>query len=171
VVVIGNLPYSVSKPILFKLVEARHALDLVILTLQKEVAERVVAGPGSKRYGHLAVLTQLVAEVEIAFTIPPGAFTPPPLVESAVVRITPLKTPRVFVADETFFRRVVKAAFGQRRKTLGNALSGGLALLVREVQAALRSSGIDPQRRAESLTLAEFVRLTDHLRVFIGASS
>jgi 16S rRNA (adenine1518-N6/adenine1519-N6)-dimethyltransferase len=165
-VVVGNLPYSVSKPILFRLVEAR-AFDLMVLTLQKEVAERLVAGPGSKRYGSLSVLTQLVADVEIAFTIPPGAFTPPPSVESAVVRMTPLKAPRASVGDEAFFRRVVKAAFGQRRKTLGNALSGGLALPVRDVQEALRASGIDPRLRAESLTLEEFAKLTDHLRPFV----
>ena len=163
-VVVGNLPYSVSKPILFRLVEAGTAIDLMVLTLQKEVAERLVAGPGSKRYGSLSVLTQLVADVEIAFTIPPGAFTPPPLVESAVVRMTPLKAPRASIGDEAFFRRVVKAAFGQRRKTLGNALSGGLALPARDVQEALRASGIDPQLRAESLTLSEFARLADQLK-------
>ena len=167
VVVIGNLPYSVSKPILFRLIEARRAIDLMVLTLQKEVAERLVALPGTKQYSFLAVLTQLVAETQIALTIPPGAFKPPPKVESAVVTLTPLKTPCVPVADEDFFSRVVKAAFSQRRKTLANALSGGLRLPAKSIQAALEAAGIDPTRRAETLTLSEFARLTDHLRLFI----
>ena len=165
VVVVGNLPYSVSKPILGRLIEARGAIDLLVLTLQKEVAERLVAVPGTKEYSFLAVLTQLISDVRIAFTIPPGAFSPPPKVESAVVCLTPLREPRVSVPDEAFFGRVVKAAFGQRRKTLSNALQGGLALPSRAIQAALRASAIDPQRRAETLTLAEFARLANQLKL------
>jgi 16S rRNA (adenine1518-N6/adenine1519-N6)-dimethyltransferase len=164
VVVVGNLPYSVSKPILFRLIEARAAIDLMVLTIQKEVADRIVAEPGSKRYGSLSVLTQLVMEPKIAFTIPAGAFNPPPKVESAVVQMTPLTEPRVPVLDEAAFRQVVKAAFSQRRKTLANALSGGLQLSSQAVQTALRASAIDSQRRAETLTLSEFSRLTDQLK-------
>jgi 16S rRNA (adenine1518-N6/adenine1519-N6)-dimethyltransferase len=159
VVVVGNLPYSVSKPILERLVEARAAVSEMVLTLQKEVAERVAAGPGSKRYGALSVLTQLYCEVRLALAIPPGAFRPPPKVDSAVLHLRVLATPRVPVADERGFQRVVKAAFGQRRKNLANALAGGLGLGVATARHRLETAGIDPSRRAESLSLQEFSRL------------
>ncbi len=163
VVVVGNLPYSVSKPILFRLIEARTALSSLTLMLQKEVAERVVASPGSKRYGSLSVLTQLHTDPRLAFTVPPGAFTPPPDVESAVVQLTVLPGPRVPLADEAAFRQVVKAGFAQRRKTLANALSGGLGLPVETARVWLTAAGIDPTRRAETLTLDDFARLSSQI--------
>jgi 16S rRNA (adenine1518-N6/adenine1519-N6)-dimethyltransferase len=161
VVVVGNLPYSVSKPILERLVEARAAVSEMVLTLQKEVAERIAAGPGSKRYGSLSVLTQLYCDVRLAVTIPPGAFRPPPEVESAVVHLSVLAVPRVRVRDEGRFRQVVKAAFGQRRKTLANALAGGLHSSVATARQRLAAAGIEPARRAETLSLEEFSRLTE----------
>jgi 16S rRNA (adenine1518-N6/adenine1519-N6)-dimethyltransferase len=160
VLVVGNLPYSVSKPILFRLIEARAALSSLTLMLQREVAERVVASPGSRRYGSLSVLSQLYADPRLAFTVPPGAFTPSPEVESAVVQLTVLMEPRVQLEDEAAFRRVVKAGFGQRRKTLANALSGGLGIPVEAARRWLIASGIDPLRRAETLTLDEFACLS-----------
>lgn len=160
VVVVGNLPYSVSKPILARLVQARTAISEMILTLQKEVAERVAAEPGSSRYGTLSVLTQLYCEVRLAMTIPPGAFRPPPEVDSAVLHLSVLPAPRVSLADEPFFHRVVKAAFSQRRKSLANALASGLRLPVTAVRERLAATGIDPIRRAETLSLDEFSRLT-----------
>lgn len=160
VVVVGNLPYSVSKPILARLVQARTAISEMILTLQKEVAERVAATPGSSRYGTLSVLTQLYCEVRLAMAIPPGAFRPPPEVDSAVLHLSVLPAPRVSLADEPFFHRVVKAAFSQRRKSLANALAGGLRLPVTAVRERLAATGIDPIRRAETLSLDEFSRLT-----------
>lgn len=163
VVVVGNLPYSVSKPILFRLIEARTALSSLTLMLQKEVAERVVAEPGSKRYGSLSVLTQIYTVPRLAFTVPPGAFAPPPEVESAVVHFMVLPEPRVPLADEAAFHRVVKAGFGQRRKTLANALSGGLDLPAETARGWLTASGIDPARRAETLTLEEFARLSSRI--------
>jgi len=159
VVVVGNLPYSASKPILERLVEARTAVSEMVLTLQKEVAERVAAGPGSKRYGALSVLTQLYCDVRLAATIPPGAFKPLPQVDSAVIHLWVLAAPRVPVADERRFRRIVKAAFGQRRKTLANALAGGLGVSAATARQWLAAAGLDPSRRAETLTLEEFSRL------------
>ncbi len=164
VVVVGNLPYSASKPILERLVEARTAVSEMVLTLQKEVAERVAAAPGSKRYGTLSVLTQLYCDVRLAMTIAPEAFRPPPKVESAVLYLRVLPAPRVPVSDEPRFQRLVKAAFSQRRKTLANALAGGLRCGVETARQALRAAGIDPQRRAETLSLEEF----SHLNSFAG---
>src|SRR5262245_13356080 len=126
VLVIGNLPYSVGKPIVAALLEARAVIDRMVLMLQREVAERLAAPPGGKVYGALSVLTQAVCDVELALRVPPGAFRPPPKVESAVVRLTPRATPRVPPDLEGRFREVVRAAFAQRRKTLGNALAAGL---------------------------------------------
>jgi 16S rRNA (adenine1518-N6/adenine1519-N6)-dimethyltransferase len=159
VVVVGNLPYSVSKPILLRLVEARSAIARMVLTLQKEVAERIVAGPGTKRYGALSILTQLYCGVRLVFTIPPGAFVPAPQVESAVVQLTTLPAPRVRLENERFFHRVVKAAFARRRKTVANGLAGGLGLPAEAVKHALAAVGIDPTRRAETLSIEEFARL------------
>jgi 16S rRNA (adenine1518-N6/adenine1519-N6)-dimethyltransferase len=159
VVIVGNLPYSVSKPILERLVAARTAVSEMVLTLQKEVAERVAAGPGSKRYGALSVLTQLYCDVRLALAIPPGAFRPPPKVDSAVLHLRVLAGPRVPVGDEGRFHRLVKAAFGQRRKTLANALAGGLGVSVATARQWLAAAGIDPGRRAETLSLEEFSRL------------
>jgi len=170
VVVVGNLPYSASKPILEHLVEARAAISEMVLTLQKEVAERVAAAPGSKRYGTLSVLTQLYCEVRLAMTIPPGAFRPPPKVESSVLRLRVLPAPRVPLADEVLFHRVVKAAFSQRRKNLANALAGGLRLSVEAARVYLSNAGIDPTRRAETLSLDEFARLTAFFAPILSGS-
>jgi len=159
VVVVGNLPYSVSKPILERLVEARTAISEIVLTLQKEVAERVAAAPGGKRYGALSVLTQLYCEARVAMTIPPGAFRPSPKVDSAVLHLKVLPAPRVSVRDEGSFQRLVKAAFSQRRKNLANALAGGLGAPVLTARQWLLDAGIDPARRGETLSLEEFSRL------------
>ncbi|MBI3028774.1 MAG: ribosomal RNA small subunit methyltransferase A [Candidatus Rokubacteria bacterium] len=159
VVVVGNLPYSVSKPILERLVAARTAVSEMVLTLQKEVAERVAAGPGSKRYGALSVLTQLYCDARLALAIPPGAFRPPPKVDSAVLHLRVRAAPRAPIGDEERFHRLVKAAFSQRRKTLANALAGGLGVSVATARQWLGAAGIDGGRRAETLSLEEFSRL------------
>lgn len=163
VVVLGNLPYSVSKPILGALVAARAAIDAMALMLQREVAERVAAGPGGKIYGSLSVLTQLSCDVRIALRVPPGAFRPPPKVESAVLAVHPLAAPRVPVADPLRFEAVVLAAFAQRRKTLANALAAGLGRPVAEVRGAALAAGVDPGRRGETLTILEFAVLAAQL--------
>jgi 16S rRNA (adenine1518-N6/adenine1519-N6)-dimethyltransferase len=163
VLVVGNLPYSVGKPILMALVEARTAIDAMALMLQREVAERVAAAPGGKTYGSLSVLTQLYCDVRIALRVPPGAFRPPPKVESAVLRLDVLRSPRVPLADERRFHTVVRAAFAQRRKTLANALAAGLGRPADAIRLAAEAAGIDPARRAETLTIAEFAALAARL--------
>ncbi|MBI4609680.1 MAG: ribosomal RNA small subunit methyltransferase A [Candidatus Rokubacteria bacterium] len=164
VVVVGNLPYSAAKPILERLVAARGAVSEMVLTLQKEVAERVVAAPGSKRYGALSVLTQIYCEGRRVMAVPPGAFRPPPKVDSAVIHLRVLPAPCVAVGDERWFHRLVKAAFGQRRKHLANALAGGLHSTVATARRWLGEAGIDPERRAETLSLQEFSRLAEIAR-------
>ena len=159
VVVVGNLPYSVGKPILQALVEAGPVLDEMALMLQKEVAERVAAGPGGKTYGSLSVLTQLSCEAWLAFTVPPGAFRPPPQVDSAVVHLRVRRGPPVPVGDPARLRAVVLAAFGQRRKSLANSLASGLGLSAERARAMCAAAGIDAGRRAETLSLAEFAEL------------
>jgi 16S rRNA (adenine1518-N6/adenine1519-N6)-dimethyltransferase len=163
VLVVGNLPYSVGKPILAALLRARSVIDAMALMLQREVAERLAAPPGSKVYGALSVLTQAVCDVELALRVPPGAFRPPPKVESAVVRLTPRASLRVPLRLEDRFRDVVRAAFASRRKMLANALTGGLGLSLGAVREAAAGAGIDPGRRAETLTIEDFLALTDRL--------
>jgi 16S rRNA (adenine1518-N6/adenine1519-N6)-dimethyltransferase len=159
VLVVGNLPYAAATRILRALLAARGALHEMALMFQREVADRVVASPGSRARGSLSVLTQLVCDVRIALRVPPGAFRPPPRVHSAVVHFRVLPAPRVPVADERWFATVVQAAFGQRRKTLPNALAARLGLPVERVRALVEAAGIDPGRRAETLTISEFAEL------------
>lgn len=159
VLVAGNLPYAASKPILERLLAAHGALERAVLMLQREVAERLTAAPGCGAYGALTVVWRLWAEVRLLEMVPPGAFRPPPAVESAVVAVDFRGTPRVPVADEAALRRVVRVAFARRRKTLANALRGGGLGDAARVAAALAGAGIDGRRRAETLDLEEFARL------------
>ena len=159
VLVVGNLPYSVGKPILAALVEATAAIDEMALMLQKEVAERVAAEPGGKTYGALSVLTQVAVAARLAFSVPPGAFSPPPQVDSAVLHLVTHRAPPVPVADPARFATVVRAAFGQRRKSLANSLAAGLSLGAERARRLCEAASIDPGRRAETLSLAEFARL------------
>jgi 16S rRNA (adenine1518-N6/adenine1519-N6)-dimethyltransferase len=161
--VVGNLPYSVGTTILTALVRAHAAIDAMALMLQREVAERVAAPPGSRTYGSLSVHVQLHWRVDLALRVPPGAFRPPPKVESAVLRLSPLGAPRAPVADERRFEEVVRAAFAQRRKTLANALAAGLGLSVGATREAATSAGVDPGRRAETLNIQEFAELARRL--------
>ncbi len=166
IVIVGNLPYSVGKPILMALAEAAPTLAAATLTemalmLQKEVAERVAAPPGDRTYGSLSVLTQCAAEVRLAFTVPPEAFRPPPLVDSAVLHLRALARPPVPITDARRFRSLVRAAFSQRRKSLANALAAGLGIPGERARALLAAAGIDAGRRAETLSLAEFARAAD----------
>src|SRR4029434_7694633 len=128
VLIVGNLPYSVGKPILTALVGAGDAIDETALMLQREVVERVAAPPGGKTYGSLSVFTQLRCDVRLALRVPAGAFRPPPKVESAALALTALRATRAPPADERRFETVVRAAFAQRRKMLANALGAGLGL-------------------------------------------
>jgi len=153
--VVGNLPYNVSSPILFRMAEIAGRLADCVFMLQKEVVDRMVAAPDTPDYGRLSVMLQYRFAMGMAFKVPPGAFTPPPKVDSAVVRMAPLPAGRLRARDEARFADVVAAAFGQRRKTLRNATR---ALVPAE---AFEKAGIDPGRRGETLSVEEFVRLSD----------
>lgn len=154
---VGNLPYNISTPILFHCLHSADAIEDMHFMLQKEVVERMAAGPGSKTYGRLSVMLQLRCTVEPLFGVPPGAFRPPPKVDSAVVRLVPLARQDLPDADFETITRVVRAAFGQRRKTLSNALSTVASA------AQITAAGIDPRARAEQLAPAEFVALARYL--------
>lgn len=157
---VANLPYSVVSPLLFHLIDHRRAFSELIVMLPAELADRIVSPPGSRAYGILSVLLQNVAEIEKCFTVPPSAFRPRPRIDSAVVRFRLLDAPRFGGEDEAAFRRVVRAAFSRRRKTLRNALSAAIpGLSPAEAARACEGVGILPSRRAETLTLAEFGRL------------
>lgn len=153
--VVGNLPYNVSTPILFRVAAIADRLRDAVFMLQKEVVERMVAAPDSEAYGRLSVMLQYRFAMALAFYVPPGAFTPPPKVDSAVVVMKPLAADRPRARDEELFAKIVMAAFSQRRKTLRNAVR---ALVGDE---AFVKAGIDPQRRGETLSVAEFIALSD----------
>ncbi len=154
IVLCGNLPYHLSSPILFHLLDQRVAVKRAVLLLQREVAERIVAPPGGREYGLLSVLVQHVAKARIGMEVPRHSFTPPPEVESSALVLELLEAPRAAVGDEQRFRALVKAAFGMRRKTLWNALKP-----LAGARDALAKSGIDPQRRAETLSVEEFAAI------------
>jgi 16S rRNA (adenine1518-N6/adenine1519-N6)-dimethyltransferase len=159
-VVAGNLPYQLSSPILFEILEQRTHVSRAIFLLQKEVAQRIAAGPGGRDYGLLSVLLQAYAEVEMLFEIPAGVFLPPPKVDSAVLRIDMLERPRAEISDHHRFVRVVKAAFAQRRKVLLNSLKTDKSLGDgAKLASALEKAGIDPGRRAETLSPQEFAAI------------
>ena len=154
---VGNLPYNLSSPILFHALDHASAIRDMHFMLQKEVVERMAAGPGSKVYGRLSVMLQAYCSVTPLFIVPPGAFRPAPKVDSAVVRLVPKPRDKVAVADHPTFASVVRAAFGQRRKTLRNALS-----TVAD-SAAIEAAGLRPDARAEQIEVAGFVRLANQL--------
>jgi 16S rRNA (adenine1518-N6/adenine1519-N6)-dimethyltransferase len=162
--VVANLPYQISTPLLFRLIEARKIFSELTLMLQKEVAERIVSPPGGKEYGPLSLLVQMFSEVSICFHVKPSAFYPRPKVESSVIRIRWKESPPVAVEDEQWFKNVVKKVMGYRRKTLINALKySGLSR--REAsEGTLAGAGIDPQRRPGTLSLEEFLRLAQMLK-------
>jgi 16S rRNA (adenine1518-N6/adenine1519-N6)-dimethyltransferase len=154
--IVGNLPYNISTPLLFHLLAQHRCIRDMHFMLQKEVVERMAATPGSRQYGRLSVMLQYRCEVIHLFNIGPGAFTPPPKVESAFVRLIPYAHPPVQVNDAVVFEQLVRRAFAQRRKTLRNALRN---VLDAEEIAAL---GIDPAARAETLSVSDFAALANH---------
>jgi 16S rRNA (adenine1518-N6/adenine1519-N6)-dimethyltransferase len=151
--VAGNLPYYISSPILFHCVDHAAAISDMHFMLQKEVVDRMAAEPGSKVYGRLSVMLQLACRVEPLFDVPPGAFRPPPKVDSSVVRLVPIAPEARHDANPERLHTIVKAAFAQRRKTLGNALRQCMDA------DAIRQAGVDPKARAETLSPEDFVRL------------
>ena len=157
--VVANIPYYITTPIIFRLLDARKNVKSMTLTIQKEVAERIVAQPGCKDYGVLTIMIQYFAQPELKFIIPKEAFRPMPKVDSAVVHMNILEQPCVTVKDEIMFFRLVKTAFSQRRKTLSNSLKS----FGTDIKDVMISAGIDPQRRPETLSIGEFARLSDSL--------
>lgn len=165
--VVSNIPYYITTPIIFRLLEARKTLKTMTLTMQREVAERIVAGPGGKDYGVLSIMVQYYARPELKFIIPAEFFRPAPKVDSAVLHIAVLEKPAILVKNEQLLFRVVKTAFSQRRKTLSNSLKS-LGPGIREI---LIGAGIDPGMRPETLGLPEFGRISDILAEKGGSPS
>ena len=153
--VVGNLPYNISTPLIFKLLENAAIIQDMHFMLQLEVVERLAAEPGSKAWGRLGIMAQYQCQVEHLFDVPPSAFNPPPKVQSAIVRLTPWEKSPWPPIEETQLRKIVQAAFAQRRKTLRNNLKG---LIDGE---ALESLGIDPGCRAETLQLSQFIEIAN----------
>lgn len=162
-VVFGNLPYSYSTDILFHLIDNAPHLSRAVVMLQREFAERVAAKPGSKAYGVLSVHAQLQASMKLGPIIPGTAFHPPTQVESRLLELTFLKKPVVEVGDIQWFKKVVRASFSQRRRQLHNSLKGAHLVDPDKVAEALATAGIDGMRRAETLTLEEFSKLSSAL--------
>jgi len=153
--IVGNLPYNISSPLLFHLADYEAIVRDITVMLQKEVVQRMVAAPSTPEYGRLSVMLQARFSIERLLVLPPGAFRPAPKVESAVALLRPLREARPLIADQKRFERIVAAAFGQRRKTLRNALK----TLASEAQ--LENVGIAPRARGETLSVADFVRLAN----------
>lgn len=162
-VVAGNLPYYITSPVITKLIEAKDSISAMVLMVQREVAQRLAAPPGSDDYGALSVFVQYHCDIRSVMRVSKNVFYPIPDVDSEALELTVLEKPRVDVRDERLFFRITRAAFGKRRKTLLNALSssGDLGWDKDRARAALESAGIDPERRGETLSLEEFARISN----------
>lgn len=153
--VVGNLPYNISSPLLFHLMEYGQAIIDMHFMLQKEVVERITAKPGSKTYGRLSVMLQYACATEYLFTVGPENFTPPPKVDSAIIRLTPYQTKPYSAQSDSDLANLVRQSFSQKRKTLRNNLKGWLT------DDDIEACGIRPSDRAETLSVADFVALSD----------
>lgn len=160
VAVVGNLPYHLTSPILFSVLEQQGTISRAVFTVQKEVADRLAAEPGGREYGLLTVLLGLYFRIDLVLDLSRRHFHPPPNVDSAVIRLTKLPVPRATVSSDAHYRRVVKASFAQRRKTIFNSLQTDPKLGTKDaLKAALEKAGIDGRRRAETLAVEEFAAL------------
>lgn len=162
---VGNLPYYITSPLLMHFLEQQESLLGMTVMVQKEVADRLIAKPGTKDYGILSIAVQVAAEPERICNVSPQAFWPAPKVHSTVLRLNLRPYPGLQVNRKDFFK-VVKASFSQRRKTLGNSLSAGLGRDKKTVAEILKQAGIDEQRRAETLSIEEFQTVTEVYKVF-----
>lgn len=162
--ILGNLPYYITTPIIMKILEDKVPADSITIMLQKEVADRIKAGPGTKTYGALSVAVQYYCTVTHVANAPKEIFVPQPKVDSTVIRLDIRQEKPVHLFSEEAFFAVVKAGFGQRRKTLLNSLTGVYGLAKDEIAGAMKSTGIDPVRRAETLSLDEFAALANAIR-------
>ena len=166
--VVANLPYYITTPIIMHFLESELRIDGLVIMMQKEVADRITAAPGSKAYGSLSIAIQYYMEAEIAFIVPKTVFVPQPNVDSAILKLTRRDKPVVEVKDEKFFFELIRASFVQRRKTIWNNLLiryGKTDEIKAELTAGLEKAGIDPKRRGESLSIAEFAKLADSLQI------
>ncbi len=161
--IVGNLPYYITTPIIMKILEEKAPVRSITVMMQKEVAERINSGPGSKVYGAISVAVQFYCEVNYLFTVPKDVFYPPPKVDSAVIRLDVNAEKPVKDVDENKFWQCIKKSFSQRRKTLGNSLIGIDNLDKAGVKALLDKVGIDEKRRAETLSIEEFGRIAKGL--------
>ena len=153
--IVGNLPYNISTPLLFHLLTYRDCIKDMLFMLQKEVVDRICANSGNKQYGRLSIMLQYYCDVESLFIIKPGAFTPSPKVDSAIVRLTPLSQPRYELSDHECLKVIVREAFSQRRKTIRNALKKIMDATTME------KAGIAPEMRAENLEIIDFIKLAN----------
>lgn len=163
--VVANLPYYITTPIIMGLFESHVPIDSITIMVQKEVAERMQEGPGSKEYGALSLAVQYYAKPEIVANVPPNCFMPRPNVGSAVIRLTRHTEPKIVVKDEKFMFKLIRASFNQRRKTLQNGINNSAELSISKdaVVEALRKMGLSESIRGEALTLAQFAELSDLL--------
>jgi 16S rRNA (adenine1518-N6/adenine1519-N6)-dimethyltransferase len=159
--VVSNIPYNITTPLLFRLLEYKDKIPSMTLLLQKEVAKRIVAGPGSKEYGVLSIAIQLYTKPALKFSVSRKAFSPPPTVDSAVVHFEVFTSPLFEVKNEALFFHVIKTAFSQRRKTLANSLKA-----FKNIKDALKEADIDPGLRPEKLSIKDFIKITDTLAAF-----
>ena len=173
--VVANLPYYITSPIILRLLSHAKLFKRLVILVQKEVAERIVAAPGSKRYGAFSVAVQYHATAEIVAVVPPGAFWPQPKVDSAVVRMMIREAPQVKTLDEAVFFAVVRGGFAKRRKTILRALSMAgktfpqLAFIKEyDIRRILSETGVDPARRAETLEIEEFAKIADAITLKRG---
>ena len=163
--VVANLPYYITTPVMMKLIEGRTPFEKMIFMVQREVAERIVAEPGSKNYGALSLAVNYFAKVRVIGTVPPDCFLPQPKVESAVIAFDKYENPPVKVKNEKLMFRLIRASFNQRRKTLANGIANfeGLDIPKEKVREAINACGFDESVRGEKLTLADFAALADEL--------
>lgn len=152
--VVGNLPYNISTPLMFHLLESADKIQDMHFMVQKEVAQRIVAKVGNSHYGRLSIMMQYQCRCEYLFEVPPGCFTPPPKVDSAIIRLIPHSEPEFEVGDRQVFANIVQTAFGQRRKTISNSLK---SMISRDI---FEDCNINPQLRAENLSALDFARLS-----------
>lgn len=163
----ANLPYYITTPIIMKILEKRYKISKMVVMVQKEVAQRLNSSPGSKEYGAVTLAVRYRADTNIAMIVPNTVFMPRPKVDSAVIEFNILKEPRIKVQDEDLLFNVIRASFGQRRKTLLNGLSNNLKISKDVVKEALSNAGIAPGVRGETLSLDEFGKISDELKKLI----
>lgn len=164
--IMGNLPYYITTPIIMHILENHTAADSITIMMQKEVADRIKAGPGNKIYGAISVAVQYYCTVEQIAAVPREVFVPKPKVDSAVLRLSLRREKPVELADEKIFFACIKAGFGQRRKTLRNSLTGVRGLEKEDIDTILSRTGIDPVRRAETLNIDEFAAIANEAAYF-----